>query len=80
MWNREPAVIIGAVASAVALLVAFGVNVTDEQAKAVIDYLEGFCETHKNELKCWIIDPTSSGIGSDTIDPYTGKEVVRNDE
>ena len=36
MWNREPAVIIGAVASAVALLVAFGVHVTDEQAKAVL--------------------------------------------
>ncbi len=36
MWNREPSVIIGAIASAIALLVAFGVHVTDEQAKAVL--------------------------------------------
>ena len=50
---------------------------TKEQANAVIAYLKDFCERHEKALRCWIIDPTSSGIGSDDIDPYTGKEVVR---
>lgn len=47
---------------------------TKTQVDAVVKFLEGFCKEHEKDLRCWIIDPTSSGLGSDPIDPYTGKE------
>lgn len=34
--NREPAVIIAAIGATIALLVAFGVNLTEDQTKALM--------------------------------------------
>ena len=47
---------------------------TEEQAEAVVDFLNDFCTKHEKKLRCWIIDPTSSGLGSDEVDPYKEEE------
>ena len=38
---------------------------TPEQAEAVIQFLESFCERREKDLKCWILDPTGEGLGSE---------------
>lgn len=49
---------------------------TPTQAEAVVAFLTDFCNRHEKELRCWILDPTSSGLGSDEVDPYKPKESV----
>lgn len=38
LWNREPVAILAVIQCAIVLLVAFGVNVTKEQAGAIIAF------------------------------------------
>ena len=38
LWNREPAMIIGLVQSAIILLVSFGLNLSNEQTGAILAF------------------------------------------
>ena len=40
---------------------------TPKQQEAVISFLNNFCERHEKDLRCWIIDPTSEGLGSEDV-------------
>ena len=60
MWNREPAVILAAVQAVLALVIAFGLDLTNEQTGAVLPVCrQGFVKTRMR--------PTSRSAISDLL-------------